>query len=102
MRQIHNQASKLSYRRYLSLATFGCLELIVCSAPTRHLLRLSSASLRGKSPDGISRFPFNVPIDGHVCGLGAVKHEEFAMASGEMTEAEFTDFLSTVLGHMST
>ena len=31
--------------------------------------------------------PYNVPIDGHVCGLGAVRHREFAMASGEMTGA---------------
>ncbi|MGT2504166.1 hypothetical protein ACVOMS_31765 [Bradyrhizobium guangxiense] len=28
--------------------------------------------------------PYNVPIDGHVSGLGAVKHREFKMASGEM------------------
>ena len=41
--------------------------------------------------------PFNVPIDGHVSGLGKVKHQEFAMASGEMSEAEFTDFLSAFL-----
>ncbi len=37
--------------------------------------------------------PYNVAIDGHVCGLGAIRHREFAMASGEMSEAEFTDFL---------
>jgi DNA modification methylase len=45
--------------------------------------------------------PFNVPIDGHVCGLGAVKHQEFAMASGEMSEMEFSGFLTTVLRHMA-
>ena len=39
--------------------------------------------------------PYNVPIDGHVCGLGRVKHDEFAMASGEMSEAAFTAFLAT-------
>ena len=38
--------------------------------------------------------PYNVKIDGHVSGLGAVKHREFAMASGEMTQAEFTAFSS--------
>jgi DNA modification methylase len=38
-------------------------------------------------------FPYNVPIDGHVSGLGRNKHREFAMASGEMTEEEFTQFL---------
>ena len=31
--------------------------------------------------------PYNVPILGHVCGLGQVKHDDFVMASGEMTEA---------------
>ena len=40
--------------------------------------------------------PYNVRIDGHVGGLGAVKHEEFAMASGEMSPREFTDFLEEV------
>ena len=33
--------------------------------------------------------PYNVPIEGHVSGLGAVTHQEFAMASGEMSSAEF-------------
>ncbi len=45
--------------------------------------------------------PCNVPIDGHVCGLGKVKHREFAMASGEMSKAEFTAFLSTVFSNLS-
>ena len=38
--------------------------------------------------------PYNVRIDGNVSGLGSIHHREFAMASGEMNEAEFTDFLS--------
>jgi DNA modification methylase len=38
--------------------------------------------------------PYNVPIKGHVSGLGAVVHREFAMASGEMDEAAFTRFLA--------
>ena len=37
--------------------------------------------------------PYNVKIDGHVGGLGSVKHAEFAMASGEMSPAQFTEFL---------
>jgi DNA modification methylase len=37
--------------------------------------------------------PYNVRIDGHVGGSGAIKHREFAMASGEMSQAEFTGFL---------
>lgn len=41
--------------------------------------------------------PFNVKVDGHVCGAGKIKHAEFAMASGEMTEDEFITFLSAVI-----
>jgi hypothetical protein len=41
--------------------------------------------------------PYNVPIEGNVSGLGAVHHREFAMASGEMKEAEFTEFLTKAL-----
>jgi len=37
--------------------------------------------------------PYNVPIDGHASGLGAVHHRPFPMASGEMDAAEFTAFL---------
>ncbi len=39
--------------------------------------------------------PFNVPIQGHVSGLGKARHAEFVMASGEMSDAEFKDFLRT-------
>jgi DNA modification methylase len=45
--------------------------------------------------------PYNVKINGHASGKGTIDHREFPMASGEMTEAEFTDFLSQVLGHLS-
>jgi len=34
--------------------------------------------------------PYNVPIDGHVSGLGKNHHREFAMGVGEMSPAEFT------------
>ena len=37
--------------------------------------------------------PYNVKIDGHVSGLGRVRHREFAMASGELSQAEFAAFL---------
>jgi DNA modification methylase len=40
--------------------------------------------------------PYNVEIDGHVCGLGRIHHREFAMGCGEMSEAEFTAFLKVV------
>src|SRR5438270_1967734 len=37
--------------------------------------------------------PYNVPIDGHASGLGAVHHRPFPMASGEMDSPQFTSFL---------
>jgi DNA modification methylase len=42
--------------------------------------------------------PYNVPIDGHVCGLGRVRHREFAMGVGEMSADDFTKFLTLTLG----
>lgn len=45
--------------------------------------------------------PYNVPVNGHICGLGKVQHEEFVMASGEMSEAEFTDFLKRVARNLA-
>ena len=41
--------------------------------------------------------PYNVPICGHVSGLGHVQHPEFPMASGELSEEAFTAFLTTTL-----
>lgn len=38
--------------------------------------------------------PYNLSIAHHVGGLGSIKHREFAMASGEMTPGEFTNFLT--------
>lgn len=45
--------------------------------------------------------PYNVPIDGHVCGAGSVRHREFAFASGEMSAQEFTRFLERTLSNAS-
>ncbi|WP_181008504.1 site-specific DNA-methyltransferase [Sphingomonas montanisoli] len=39
--------------------------------------------------------PYNVPIDGHVSGKGKVRHSEFVMGSGEMSDTEFEAFLRT-------
>jgi DNA modification methylase len=38
--------------------------------------------------------PYNVPIDGHASGLGAIHHRPFPMASGEMDKPAFTAFLT--------
>ncbi len=40
--------------------------------------------------------PYNVRIGGHAVSAGS--HREFAMASGEMSEAEFRSFLADTLG----
>jgi DNA modification methylase len=61
-------------------------------ASYRHLLNGKVAALVFTDP------PYNVRIDGHVSRRGRVRHRDFAMASGEMTEAEFTQFLSATLG----
>ena len=45
--------------------------------------------------------PYNVKIDGHVCGLGTVKHQAFKMASGEMSEEEFIEFLAKAMRLMA-
>ena len=37
--------------------------------------------------------PYNVPIPGHVSGLGRKVHDNFAMASGEMSPDQFVEFL---------
>jgi DNA modification methylase len=41
--------------------------------------------------------PYNVPVQGHVSGLGRAKHHEFAMASGDMSEAEYRTFLAAAM-----
>ena len=45
--------------------------------------------------------PYNDPIDGYVAGFGKIHHPEFAMASGEMSETEYADFLTKVLKHLA-
>jgi DNA modification methylase len=44
--------------------------------------------------------PYNVAIAGNVSGLGKIQHREFAMASGEMTRAEFVAFLSAAFANL--
>ena len=55
--------------------------------------------LEGRKVDAVfTDPPYNVPIDGHVTGLGRVRHREFAMGAGEMSMDAFTAFLTTTLG----
>lgn len=62
----------------------------------KELLQEKKASLIFTDP------PYNVPVDGHVGGLGKTKYREFAMASGEMSKAEFTDFLADIIRRLVT
>lgn len=44
--------------------------------------------------------PYNVPVAGHVSGLGKASHQEFRMASGEMSKTQFITFLTDSLRQM--
>ncbi len=54
-----------------------------------------------KAEFAITDAPYNVAIEGNVSGLGRIRHRDFAMASGEMSQAEFTDFLRKSLRLMA-
>lgn len=78
----------------------GCHQ-VLCADATQpeayaRLLRGEQAQMVFADP------PYNVPIGGHVSGLGQVRHNEFPMASGEMSEDEFTAFLTTILERIGT
>ena len=60
-----------------------------------HLLKGAKAEFVFTDP------PYNVAIDGNVCGLGRIRHRDFAMGCGEMSEADFTAFLQTVFERLA-
>lgn len=45
--------------------------------------------------------PYNVSIRTHARGLGRSRHREFAIASGELSDADFLCFLQTAFGHIA-
>jgi DNA modification methylase len=45
--------------------------------------------------------PYNLPIEGHVSGLGRHQHQGFCMGIGEMSPEAFTQFLQASLGAMA-
>jgi DNA modification methylase len=45
--------------------------------------------------------PYNVRIAGHVSGLGRVKHPDFKMGVGELSEPGYIDFSASSMGHMT-
>ena len=48
----------------------------------------------------ITDSPYNVKVQGNVCGSGAIKHGEFVMASGEMSEEQFRGFLEASIRNL--
>jgi len=75
----------------------GRPRLVCGDAQDANVLRLA---MDGASADLIfTDPPYNVPIDGHVCGLGRTRHREFAMGAGEMSREAFTGFLRQTLGN---
>jgi DNA modification methylase len=64
-------------------------------------LKVFSALLDGKLADVvISDQPWNLPANA-ISGLGAPKHADFIMASGEMSGAEFSAFTHIVLSNQA-
>jgi DNA modification methylase len=59
-----------------------------------HLLSAEKARMAFTDP------PYNLRISGHVGGLGAIKHREFAMAAGEMRLEDYSAFLRTIFRNM--
>ena len=45
--------------------------------------------------------PYNLKIDGFVSGKGKNKNREFVQASGDLSEEQFTDFLSTSIAALA-
>jgi len=45
--------------------------------------------------------PYNVPIEGHASGLGAIHHRSFPMVSGEMDRNEYTTFLGQAFRNLA-
>ncbi len=74
--------------------------LIYCGDALKHesFEKLMSDGLLAKMV--FADAPYNVPVDGHVCGAGRVHHDEFAMASGEMSREQFTQFLRTAFTNL--
>ncbi|MFO1161319.1 MAG: DNA methyltransferase [Reyranellaceae bacterium] len=54
---------------------------------------------KGRAQMVVADPPYNVRVDGHVCGLGGIKHRPFQMASGEMSEEQYCAFLKTAFEH---
>lgn len=65
------------------------------------LMRTSYDSLMGSErADLVSTDPpYNVPMAGHVTGLGNVEHRPFVQCNGDLSPEEFVSFLSDAMRH---
>ena len=45
--------------------------------------------------------PYNVPMNGHARGLGKTQHREFVEASGEMSRAQYVEFLKITCSNIA-
>src|ERR1700739_2138743 len=59
------------------------------------------ASRPAASSSSTCRQSYNVRIDGHAGGLGAIHHRPFPMASGEMDRSQFTAFLGQAFRNLT-
>ena len=79
----------------------GDHRLLCGDARSRDDVRRLCADMQTGVPEPVSLLftdpPYNVKIDGHVSGLGKHRHREFTEASGEMSKAQFTGFLTDTL-----
>jgi DNA modification methylase len=73
----------------------------VCCGDARNESAYSLVTEGGRADMVFTDPLYNDPIDGYVTGFGKVHHPEFAMASREMSESEFTDFLTNVLAQLA-
>jgi DNA modification methylase len=78
---------------------FGRHRLICGSALDSNVVQQLMA--RGLAQMVFTDPPYNVPIAGHVSGLGKVQHSEFAMATGEMNKTQFTGFLTSAFQNLA-
>ena len=77
--------------RLAELAVSGSWGIIGCLWDARDRSSYQLLISGGKATFAFADPPYNVPINGHVCGVGA-RHREFAMACGDMTSGSFRRF----------
>ncbi len=83
-----------------ALAISGCWATTSFSAPTRPLQTGFKLLLGDELAEmAFTDAPYNVKVK-NIGGKGRVHHAEFMMASGEMSKAEFTEFLRSAFRNM--